>query len=227
MKDPAWARVESYLDAALLPDDPTLTSALEEARAAGLPEIHVTAAQGRFLAVLARAVGARRILEVGTLGGYSTIWLARALPRGGRLVTIEADPRHAEVARKNLAAAGVARRVDLRVGRSEEVLPALAAENARPFDFAFLDSEKSTYVEQFERMRPRLRDGALVVVDNVIRQGLVADATSEDPRVQGVRRLIAHVASDPNLAVAALQTVGSKGYDGMLVVWVGLAEASR
>ena len=218
MSDPTWARVESYLDERLLPRDPVLDAVLEESRAAGLPEIHVTAAQGRFLAVLAGAVAARRILEVGTLGGYSTIWLARALPRGGRLVTIEADAAHAEVARRNLRRAGQAGRVDVRVGRSEEVLPKLREEGQRPFDLAFLDSEKTSYVEQFSLLRPLMRDNALVAVDNVIRGGLVADATSEDPRVRGVRRLVETLGADTSLEVAALQTVGSKGYDGMLLV---------
>lgn len=218
MSDPTWAQVESYLDERLLPADPVLEAVLDSGRRAGLPEIHVTPAQGRFLAVLAGAVGARRILEVGTLGGYSTIWLARALPRGGRLVTIEADPLHAEVARRSLARAKVARRVELRVGRSEAELPRMVAEGVRPFDFAFLDSEKSTYAEQFDRMRPLLRPGSLVVVDNVIRGGRVLDGTLSDPRVHGVRRLVESISSDPSVEASAVQTVGSKGYDGMLLL---------
>ena len=226
MTDPRWGEVEAYLEGVLGGSDPVLDAALSASRAAGLPEIQVSPGQGRLLGVLARAVGARRILEVGTLGGYSTIWLARALPDGGRMVTIESETRHADVARGNLARAGLLDRVHIRLGRAEAVLPELATTGDAPFDLVFLDSAKETYAEQFDAIRPLLRVGSLVVADNVVRDGAVSDVASTDARVRGVQRLIALVAGDSALQASAVQTVGSKGYDGMLLISVVGSTAS-
>jgi predicted O-methyltransferase YrrM len=176
--------------------------------------------QGKLLQLLARMQGARSILEIGTLGGYSTIWLARALPPGGRLITLEADPKHAEVARANIARAGLDEMVELRLGRALDTLPALHRENRGPFDLIFIDADKPGYPDYFPWALKLSRRGSLIVADNVVRKGAVADANSVDPMVQGVRRFTELVAAEPRVSATAIQTVGSKGYDGLAIVLV-------
>jgi len=205
-----WTAVDAYLVDALLAPDPALDAALERSREAGLPEIAVAPNQGKLLHLLARIAGARRILEVGTLGGYSTIWLARALPADGHLVTLELDPKHAEVARSNLDAAGVGDRVDIRVGPALETLAALD----EPFDFVFIDADKAnipTYVEESLRLS---HPGTVIVVDNTVRKGGIVDADSTDANVVGTRAMYALLSGHPRIDATAVQTVGSKGHDG-------------
>jgi len=214
MSDEPWIAFDRYVADLFLPPDPTLDAALEDARAAGLPSISVSPAQGRLLHVLARALGARRILEVGTLAGYSAIWLARALAAGGRLITLEADPAHAKVARANLARAGLDGLVEVREGRAAETLPRLVADGAGPFDLIFIDADKAGYADYFGWALALSRPGTLIVADNVVRKGQVADATSDDPNVLGIRRFNARLAAEPRVRATVVQTVGSKGYDG-------------
>jgi predicted O-methyltransferase YrrM len=218
MKPETWTAVDHYLAPLFAPSDPALDAAVEASAAAGLPAIQVSAAQGRLLQLLAQANGSRRILEIGTLGGYSTIWLARALPVRGTLVTLEYDPRHAEVAKANIARAGLAGRVTVRVGAALETLPQLAAEGAGPFDFAFVDADKEHMAEYVDWAIRLAAPGALIVADNVVRDGAVADAASTDPRVLGVRRMLAQVAADPRVTATVIQTVGAKGYDGFALI---------
>lgn len=208
--------VDAYVEKHLLADDPALDAALAAMRGAGLPMIQVAPVQGKMLMLLARAIRAERVLEVGTLGGYSTIWLARALPRDGRLVTLEIDPKHAAVARANLARAGLADRVEVRVGPAVETLKALAG----PFDFAFIDADKPSNVPYFEHALRLVRSGGIIVVDNVIREGEILDAASADERVRGTQRLFERVAREPRVDATAVQTVGSKKWDGFLLAWV-------
>jgi predicted O-methyltransferase YrrM len=217
-----WTAVDRYFADLLLPPDPALDAALRSSEAAGLPSIHVSAAQGKLLHLLARAQGARRILEIGTLGGYSTIWLARALPAApeGRLVTLEADPRHADVARGNIAAAGLADVVQLRVGRAIQTLPQLAAERAGPFDLVFIDADKPSTADYFAWAMRLTRRGSLIVVDNVVRKGKVIEADSDDANVQGIRRFNEALAREARVSATAIQTVGSKGYDGFALALV-------
>jgi predicted O-methyltransferase YrrM len=215
MNENTWTSVDEYLCQLLLPRDPVLEESLAASTAAGMPEIHVSPAQGKFLHLLARIQGARRILEFGTLAGYSTIWLARAVPADGRVVTLEADPRHAEVARANFLRAGVESVVDLRLGPALQTLPHLAAEGPAPFDFIFIDADKENYAEYFQWALRLSRRGTVIVADNVIRQGAVLDPQHEDSRVQGVRRFFDLVAAEPRVTTTALQTVGTKGYDGL------------
>jgi predicted O-methyltransferase YrrM len=211
-----WTAVDRYITGVLVPSDPALDAALEASAAAGLPAIQVSPAQGKFLHLLARAQGARAILEIGTLGGYSTIWLARALPPGGRLVTLEADPHHAEVARANLARAGLADVVDLRLGRALDTLPHLAG----PFDLIFIDADKPSNADYFTWALKLSRHGSVIIIDNVIRDGAVTDAASTDPDVQGVRRLNDLLADEARVSATTIQTVGSKGYDGFTMALV-------
>jgi len=220
MNDDAWAAVDAYLFDTLVQGDAALAAALALGAAAGLPDISVTPNQGKLLHLLARAQGAKRILEIGTLGGYSTIWLARALPPGGRLVTLEVDPRHAAVARENLDRAGVADVVEIRLGPALDILPRLAAEGAAPFDFIFIDADKPSNPDYFAWALRLARRGSLIVVDNVIRDGAVIDAASTDPAVQGVRRLNELIAAEPRVSATAIQTVGGKGYDGFALALV-------
>ena len=220
MNQERWAEVDHYLTDLFVAADSALEEALRASTAAGLPAIHVTPNQGKLLHLLARAAGARAILEIGTLGGYSTIWLARALPDGGRLVTLEADPKHAEVARKNISRAGLAGVVDLRLGRALETLPVLAAAEAGTFDFIFIDADKPAYPDYLAWALRLARPGALIVADNVVRKGAVADAASADPAVQGVRRFNELLAAEPRVSATAIQTVGGKGYDGFAVALV-------
>ena len=215
-----WTALDRYFGTVLTDSDPELAATLEATAAAGLPAIQVSPLQGKLLYILATAVGARRVLEVGTLGGYSTLWLARALPRDGRLVSLELDGRHAEVARANLLRAGVADRVDVRVGPAAESLARLAAENAPPFDLAFVDADKEGYPVYLDWAVRLCRPGALIVADNVVRRGDVLDPQSDDPSVRGVRRMMERIGDEPRLSATVVQTVGAKGYDGMAVAVV-------
>ena len=220
MNPDTWTAVDRYFADLLLAPDPALEAALAASAAAGLPSIHVTPAQGKLLHLLARWVRARRILEIGTLGGYSTIWLARALPDGGRLVTLEAEPKHAEVARANLARAGVSGVVELRLGRAQEILPRLVAEGGGPFDLIFIDADKAGYAEYFAWALQLSHAGTLIIADNVVRKGAVVDAASPDAAVQGVRRFNAALAQEPRVTATVVQTVGEKGYDGFALAVV-------
>ena len=216
--DPRWAAVDAYVGERLLPPDAALSATLAANAAAGLPEIDVSAAQGRMLHLLARMAGARRILEVGTLGGYSTIELARALPADGRLVSLEIDPAHAAVARANIARAGLDDRVEVRVGAGADLLAAMTDEP--PFDFVFIDADKPSNVTYLRETLRLVRPGAAIVVDNVVRDGEVVDPDSDDPRVLGTRALFDAVAAEPRLRATAVQTVGAKGWDGFLLAIV-------
>jgi predicted O-methyltransferase YrrM len=213
-----WTDVDRYLGDLLAPPDPMLDAALEAATAAGLPQIQVSATQGKLLHLLARIRGARRILEIGTLGGYSTIWLARALPPDGRLVTLEIDPHHAEVARRNLDRAGLAGQVDVRVGPATDSLAAMT--DVDPFDLVFIDADKPGNPVYLDQSLTLSRPGTVIVVDNVVRGGAVVDPSSADANVIGVRHCLEQLASDPRLDATALQTVGSKGYDGFAIAVV-------
>jgi predicted O-methyltransferase YrrM len=220
MTQEQWTAVDRYLTDQLLPPDPALDAALQASVAAGLPPINVSPTQGKLLHLLARMQPARNILEIGTLGGYSTIWLARALPAGGRLITLEADPKHAAVARANLVRAGLAEVVELRLGRALDTLPQLLAEGCGPFDLVFIDADKPGYPDYFTWALKLTRRGSLIVADNVVRKGAVIDPASSDPNVQGVRRLHELIAAEPRVSATAIQTVGSKGYDGFAIVLV-------
>ena len=220
MAQGTWDRVDAYFEDVLRLTDESLAAALAATAAAGMPAIAVSPAQGKLLHLLARTLGARRILEVGTLGGYSAIWLARALPEGGRLVTLEIDPRHAEVARANLERAGLASKAEVRVGPALETLPLLAGEGAGPFDLSFIDADKASNADYLGWAIELSRDGSLIVIDNVVRGGTVADGASADANVRGVRRAMERLASDPRLDATALQTVGVKGYDGLAIARV-------
>jgi predicted O-methyltransferase YrrM len=219
--DPAvWAAVDRYFIDLFALDDPVLGAALRASEVAGLPAIQVSPLQGRLLHLLAQVQGARRILEIGTLGGYSAIWLARALPPEGKLVTLELERRHAEVAVSNLERAGLADRVEVRVGRAVESLSQLAAERAGPFDLVFIDADKESYPEYLAWALRLSRTGTLIVADNVIRNGAIVEARHPDPRVQGIRRFFDALAADPRLEVAAVPMVGLKGYDGWAIARV-------
>ena len=211
-----WAAVDEYLSGRLAPGDAALTEALAANAAAGLVAADVSPAQGRLLELLARMRGARAILEIGTLGGYSTIWLAHALPPDGRLVTLEADARHAQVARANLARAGLSDVVEVVEGPALETLPGVAG----VFDLVFIDADKERSADYLALALERSRAGTLIVADNVVRGGAVVDAGSADPRVIGVRRLVEAVAAEPRLVASGLQTVGVKGWDGMVLALV-------
>ncbi|WP_437947426.1 O-methyltransferase [Sorangium sp. So ce296] len=220
MTQEQWSAVDRYITDLLVPPDAALDAALEASAAAGLPPINVAPNQGKLLNLLARIHGARIILEIGTLGGYSTIWLARALPAGGRLITLESEPKHAEVARANLDRAGVADRVELRLGRALDTLPKLAAEGRGPFDLIFIDADKPSNPDYFAWALKLSRRGSVIVVDNVVRRGAVVDPESADPNVQGVRRLYELLAAERRVSATAIQTVGAKGYDGLAVALV-------
>jgi predicted O-methyltransferase YrrM len=220
MTEKRWNAVESYLVETLSLSDASLDAALRASDAAGLPAINVSPNFGKLVMLLAQAVGARNILEIGTLGGYSTIWLARALPPGGRLVTLESDPKHAEVARGNIERAGLRAVVDVRVGRALDTLPRLADEGASPFDLSFIDADKPNNPDYFAWAVKLSRRGSIIVVDNVVRDGSVADAKSRDANVEGVRRMNEEIAAEQRVSATAIQTVGSKGYDGFLLALV-------
>lgn len=217
MNENQWSQVDEYLVSLLAPSDEALDHALADSNSAGLPHINVAPNQGKLLQILARMQGARRILEVGTLGGYSTIWLARALPEDGTLTTLELEPVHAEVARKNLERALVSSLVEVRVGPAAVSLRRLVDEGAEPFDFIFIDADKEGYPEYLELSLSLSRPGTVIVADNVVRQGQVIDPNSPDSRVQGVRTFLERAAANPRLEGTAVQTVGSKGYDGFAI----------
>jgi predicted O-methyltransferase YrrM len=209
-----WTLVDTYLESVLVPPDADLAAAQADSRAAGLPPISVSPSQGKLLHLLARSIRATRILEVGTLGGYSTIWLARALPLSGRLITLEIDPRHAAVARGNLDRAGVAGLVEVRVGRAADSLASLHQEGPEPFDLVFIDADKASNPVYFDWALRLTRPGSLIVVDNVVRGGAVVDGATDDDNVVGVRRVLEAMAAEPRIEATAVQTVGRKGYDG-------------
>lgn len=215
-----WTAVDNYIDALFAPPDPILSAALDASARAGLPSIQVTANQGKLLSILARMVQACHILEIGALGGYSTIWLARSLAPGGKLITLEVDPQHAAVARANLKRAGLEDRAELRLGPALENLPRLAAEGLPPFDLVFIDADKSNLPAYFEWTLKLTRPGGLIIADNVVRDGAVADPQSKDPSVQGARRFNAALAAEPRVTATVVQTVGSKGYDGFAIALV-------
>jgi predicted O-methyltransferase YrrM len=216
MTQETWDAVDGYYSGLLVGQDAGLDAALEASDTAGLPGIAVSATQGKLLNLLARMRGARRILEVGTLGGYSTIWLARALPADGQLITLEDDPKHAEVARANIARAGLADRVEVRLGAALDTLPSLEG----PFDLSFIDADKVNNPAYFRAALAMSRPGSVIVVDNVVRGGGVADPDSTDPSVRGTRELAELLASEPRVDATAVQTVGSKGYDGFAIALV-------
>jgi predicted O-methyltransferase YrrM len=211
MTQERWSQVDDYLGEVLVSSDSALDAARAASTAAGLPDIAVAPNQGKLLNLLARLIGARSILEIGTLGGYSAIWLARALPESGRLITLEADPKHAEVARANIRAAGLADVVDVRLGAALDTLPSLEG----PFDLVFIDADKPNIPHYFEAALRLSHPGTLIIVDNVIRKGAVADASSTDPSIVGIRKMHELIAAEPRVDATALQTVGAKGYDGL------------
>jgi len=219
MTEELWTAVDRYFSELLVSTDPALDEVLAASAAAGLPAINVSPVQGKLLHLLARAIGARNVLEIGTLGGYSTIWLARALPDGGRLISLEADPRHAEVARANIARAGLDDRVEVRLGMALDLLPGLA-ESPEPFDFIFIDADKPNNAAYFDWALRLSRVGAIIIVDNVVRGGDVVAAASDSPTVQGVHRFLERLAAEPRVSATAIQTVGSKGYDGFAIAFV-------
>jgi predicted O-methyltransferase YrrM len=220
MTDERWTTVDRYLGDALAPPDEALTATLEANAAAGLPAIDVSPTEGKLLHLLARIRGARAILELGTLGGYSTIWLARALPAGGRLVSLELSPEHAEIARVNVERAGVADVVEIRVGPALESLDRLAAEGAGPFDLVFIDADKQTTPEYVRRALDLSRPGTAIVIDNVVRGGAIADDGAGDASSEGMRRAVAFLAAEPRLDATAIQTVGVRGWDGFALAVV-------
>jgi predicted O-methyltransferase YrrM len=220
MADETWARVDEYVAGLLAPHDEALDAALRASDEAGLPAIQVSPAQGKLLYLLARAIGARTILEFGTLGGYSTIWLARALPKDGRLITLEAERRNAEVAAANIERAGLSDRVDLRVGAALDLLPTLEAENAGRFDLTFVDADKVHTPDYFAWALDRSRPGSLLVADNVVRGGTLAEGGSDDPTIVAQRLLHDLIAADSRVEATTIQTVGVKGYDGFTIALV-------
>lgn len=220
MNQEKWTTVDEYLSALLVPGDEALENALKTSAQAELPPIQVSPVQGKLLHLISRSVRARRILELGTLGGYSTIWLARALEPGGRLVTLEAEPLHAEVAQTNIRAAGLASVVDLRVGRALDMLPVLASEQAGPFDLIFIDADKVNTPAYFQWSLKLSRSGTIIIVDNVVRRGAVADPSDDDPAVQAMRKFFSELAVEPRVSATALQMVGAKGYDGFALALV-------
>lgn len=220
MSQKSWTAVDNYIAGKLLPTDPALEAALEGNREHGLPAIDVSAAQGKLLYLLARMNGAKRILEIGTLGGYSTIWLARALPADGKVVTLELDPRHARVAQANIDGAGVSERVGLRIGPALDSLAALGKEGAGPFDLIFIDADKPNNRNYLTWAMKLSRSGTVIVCDNVIRDGAVVRADSGDANVEGARAAFDFIGNDERLEATAIQTVGAKGYDGFAIAVV-------
>ena len=211
-----WTAVDDYLNERIVHPDEALSATLEASRAGGLPEIAVSAPQGKLLNLMARSMGAKRILEIGTLGGYSAIWLARALPPGGRLISLEYSPKHAEVARANLARAGLAAVSEVRVGAGLDLLPTLTG----PFDLFFIDADKEGYPDYFRACLRLSRAGSVMVFDNVVRDGKVIDERTSDSMVRGVRQLYDSIAAEPRVSATSIQTVGSKGYDGFCMAVV-------
>lgn len=220
MSQELWTAVDAYIAKALIGPDAALEAALADSAAAGLPAINVTPCLGKFLQLQARMLGARNILEIGTLGGYSTIWLARALPAGGRLMTLEVDSKHAAIARANFARAGLADNIELRLGPALETLPQIASEGRGPFDLIFIDADKASIPDYFSWSLKLARIGSLIVVDNVVRKGAVIDADSSDESVRGVRRFNDMLAAEKRVTATTIQTVGAKGYDGFTMALV-------
>jgi predicted O-methyltransferase YrrM len=220
MTQELWTAIDEYITDQVIPDDPVLDAALEASVAAGLPQIAVAPNQGKLLYLLARLRGARNVLEIGTLAAYSTIWLARALPPGGKVITLEVDPAHAEVARRNLDHAKLSDVVEVRVGNAVETLPEIARKAEGPFDLIFIDADKQSIPEYFEWAIALSRPGCVIVVDNVVREGAILDATSDDASVRGVRRLNEMLASDRRVSATTIQTVGVKGHDGLTIALV-------
>ncbi len=220
MNNKIWTEVDGYITQLFIEDDPVLNAALKGASDGNLPEIQVTPSQGKLLTILAQSINARSILEIGTLGGYSTIWLARGLKPGGKLLTLEADLKHAEIARTNISRAGLADVVEVWVGLAQDTLPLLERERRGPFDLVFIDADKPGYTAYLEWALKLTRPGSLVIADNVIRNGAVVDSNSLDVNVQGVRDFNAALAAEPRLTSICLQTVGSKGYDGFAIALV-------
>ena len=218
MHNPQWAEVDRYFEDRLIGEDAALKAAVAATEAAGLPPISVAASMGKLLMMVASMVGARRILEIGTLGGYSAIWMARALPQDGRLVTLEIDPRHARLARANIAAAGLSLLVDIRLGPALDSLPTLADEG--PFDLTFIDADKANNTAYLSWALKLSRPGSAIVIDNVVRGGAVADAKSRDTSVIGARQVTEAIAAEPRLTATAIQTVGAKPYDGFILALV-------
>ena len=220
MTQEQWTTVDRYITDLLVQPDPALDAALLASALNGLPQHNVSPNEGKLLLLLARILRARTILEIGTLGGYSTIWLARALPADGRLITLEANPKHAEVARANIERAGLADVVELLVGRALDTLPQIAAEGRGPFDLVFIDADKENNPEYLVWALTLSRRGTVIIADNVVRNGAVADTSNHDPSIQGVRRFNELLAAEPRVSATAIQTVGSKGYDGFAIALV-------
>ena len=220
MTQAQWTAVDDYINGLLIPADPALDAANQDADTAGLPPAQVAPNQGKLLAIFAQTIKAKRILEVGTLGGYSTIWLARALPPGGSLITLEVDAKHAEVARRNLERAGLSDVVEVRLGEAADSLAALATEGHEPFDLVFIDADKANNTTYFNWALKLTHPGSLIIVDNVIRNGSVIEADSADASVQGVRQFNTALAAEPRVTATQIQTVGSKGYDGFAIALV-------
>jgi predicted O-methyltransferase YrrM len=220
MTQKTWTAVDKYVSEMLVHPDKVLDATLEASADSGLPEIAVAPNQGKLLTLLAMSINARTILEIGTLGGYSTIWLARALPKGGRVVTLEAVPRHAEVARANFDRAGLAQMIDLRLGKALDTLPKLAAERPTPFDLIFIDADKENIPDYFTWSLKLARTGSMIIVDNVVRDGEVIDAKSSDISVRGVRRFNEMLRQETRVSATTIQTVGVKGYDGFTLALV-------
>jgi predicted O-methyltransferase YrrM len=220
MAQEQWTAVDSYVEKLFIAPDFALEAALDASKAAGLPTINVSPAQGKLLHLLARVQGARKILELGTLGGYSTIWLARALPPDGRLISLEIDPKRAEIARANIARAELANVVEIRLGRAADSLQQLVAEGRAPFDLIFIDADKPGYAEYLTWCLKLSRPGTLIIADNVVRKGAVADPGSADENVQGIRKFNEALASEKRVTTTVVQTVGCKGYDGLALILV-------
>jgi len=220
MTQQLWTSVDDYITDLFVPFDPVMQEVSEASEAAGLPSISVAPNEGKLLMLLAQICGARNILEVGTLGGFSTIWLARGMASAGSLITLEASAKHAEIARANIARAGLAAVVEVRVGPALETLPQLAAEGRSPFDLIFIDADKENYADYFAWALKLARPGSLIIADNVIRDGEILDPASNDSRVQGIRRFNQLLANEPRVKATAIQTVGRKGHDGMAIAVV-------
>ena len=220
MNQELFTAVDQYIDALFAPEDEALAATVRSLDAEGIPQISVSPNQGQMLHLFALQCKAEKILEIGTLGGYSTIWMARALPQHGRLITLEIDPKHAEVARQNIAHAGLGEKVDIRVGNALDLLQQLEAEGAGPFDLVFIDADKPPYAEYFEAALRLSRPGALIIADNVVREGQVIDPDNPDERVIGVRRFNKMLAENPRVCATIIQTVTAKGYDGMALAYV-------
>ena len=220
MSKEQWTAVDQYITDLFVPPDDALDGALKAAADAGLPAIHVAPNQGKLLSILAQSIGAKKILEIGTLGAYSTIWMARALPADGKFITLEYDPKHAEIARKNITYAGLDKIVEVRLGKAIDLLPQVAAEGLGPFDLIFIDADKPSNWDYFEWALKLSHPGSVIIVDNVVRDGNVVDAKSEDSSVKGVRHFNEKVAKESRVNLTAIQTVGSKGYDGFAIAYV-------